>query len=193
MSVRQAAREFGLSRKTVRRMLQFSLPPGLRSGRSRWRARGWGRGWASSTRSWWTTRPSTEAAPRPSASGTGSRPETHAFGGGYTIVKDYVRQARQFTRKYSCPWRIRPETHKLDGLSVEAPGTGVRRWAAVASQSVCDTTRGGPRSIAETGDLNSSAAFWLLSYRASVLLADGVALYFKIGSGFLPGSTASAP
>ena len=28
MSVRQAAREFGLSRKTIRKMLLFSLPPG---------------------------------------------------------------------------------------------------------------------------------------------------------------------
>ena len=30
MSIRQAAREFGLARKTIRRMLQFSLPPGYR-------------------------------------------------------------------------------------------------------------------------------------------------------------------
>ncbi len=28
MSIRQAAREFGLSRKTIRKMMQFSLPPG---------------------------------------------------------------------------------------------------------------------------------------------------------------------
>ena len=28
MSIRQAAREFGLSRKTIRKMLQHSLPPG---------------------------------------------------------------------------------------------------------------------------------------------------------------------
>ena len=28
MSIRQAAREFGLSRKSIRKMLQFSLPPG---------------------------------------------------------------------------------------------------------------------------------------------------------------------
>lgn len=28
MSIRQAAREFNLSRKTIRKMLQFSLPPG---------------------------------------------------------------------------------------------------------------------------------------------------------------------
>ena len=28
MSIRQAAREFGLARKTVRKMIQFSLPPG---------------------------------------------------------------------------------------------------------------------------------------------------------------------
>lgn len=27
LSIRQAAREFGLSRKTIRKMLQFSLPP----------------------------------------------------------------------------------------------------------------------------------------------------------------------
>ena len=28
MSIRRAAREFGLSRKTIRKMLLFSLPPG---------------------------------------------------------------------------------------------------------------------------------------------------------------------
>ena len=28
MSIRQAARDFGLARKTIRKMLQFSLPPG---------------------------------------------------------------------------------------------------------------------------------------------------------------------
>jgi hypothetical protein len=28
MSIRQAAREFGLSRKTIRKMPEFSLPPG---------------------------------------------------------------------------------------------------------------------------------------------------------------------
>lgn len=28
MSIRQAAREFGLSRKTIRKMMMFSLPPG---------------------------------------------------------------------------------------------------------------------------------------------------------------------
>ena len=28
MSIRRAAREFGLSRQTIRKMLQFSLPPG---------------------------------------------------------------------------------------------------------------------------------------------------------------------
>jgi transposase len=30
MSVRQAAREFGLSRKTIRKMLEFSVPPGYK-------------------------------------------------------------------------------------------------------------------------------------------------------------------
>jgi hypothetical protein len=30
MSIRQAAQEFGLARKKIRRMLEFSLPPGYR-------------------------------------------------------------------------------------------------------------------------------------------------------------------
>ncbi len=30
MSIRQAAREFGLSRKTIRKMLAYSVPPGVR-------------------------------------------------------------------------------------------------------------------------------------------------------------------
>ena len=44
MSERQAAREFGLARKTVRKMLAYSVPPGY--GRKKpARSRNWGRGW----------------------------------------------------------------------------------------------------------------------------------------------------
>ncbi len=32
MSIRQAAREFGLSRKTIRKMLAYSVPPGYGNG-----------------------------------------------------------------------------------------------------------------------------------------------------------------
>jgi transposase len=36
ISIRQAAREFGLARKTIRKMLAYSVPPGYdMSGRSR--------------------------------------------------------------------------------------------------------------------------------------------------------------
>ena len=67
MSIRQAAREFGLSRKTIRKMLQFSLPPGYAR-----KIRNWGPGWASSTRFWRTIsrNPRSSATP-PSGSGTG--------------------------------------------------------------------------------------------------------------------------
>jgi transposase len=44
MSIRESAREFGLSRKTIRKMLAYSVPPGY-GGRSRCNGRSWGRGW----------------------------------------------------------------------------------------------------------------------------------------------------
>jgi transposase len=93
MSVRQAAREFGRSRKTLRKMLMCAAPPGYQR---------------------------TQAVKRPKLGpwlgvidqileDDESRPkkqrhttrriydrlkEEHSFTGGYTIVKDYVRQAR---------------------------------------------------------------------------------------------------
>ena len=36
MSVREAARVFGLHRDTVRKMLEYSVPPGYRRQRLRW-------------------------------------------------------------------------------------------------------------------------------------------------------------
>jgi hypothetical protein len=71
MSIRQAAREFGLSRKTIRKMLQFSLPPGYARKKPVQRPN-WGPGWASSIRSWRTiSRNPGSSATRPNGSGTG--------------------------------------------------------------------------------------------------------------------------
>ena len=49
MSIRQAAREFGLARKTIRKMLTYSVPPGYER-KKPGNDRSWGRGWESSTR-----------------------------------------------------------------------------------------------------------------------------------------------
>jgi hypothetical protein len=54
MSIRQAAREFGVARKTIRKMLQFSLPPGYERKKPVERPK-LGPWLGSSTRSWWTT------------------------------------------------------------------------------------------------------------------------------------------
>jgi hypothetical protein len=51
MSIRNASREFGLSRKTIRKMMGFSIPPVMSAG-SRSPGRSWVRGWGSLTRSW---------------------------------------------------------------------------------------------------------------------------------------------
>ena len=92
MSIREAARQFGLSRKTSRKMMQFSLPPSY--GRKKPVARpklGPWLGIIDQILADDQSRPRSSAT-RPNASSTGSRPST-GFGG-HTIVKDSVRQAR---------------------------------------------------------------------------------------------------
>jgi transposase len=101
MSIREAARVFGVHRKTVRKVLRFSIPPGYqRSGAPR--------------------RPkldgftgvidqilATDAGSPPKQRHTSKRiyerlRDEHGFAGGYTIVKDYVRSQR-LTQVHSAP------------------------------------------------------------------------------------------
>ena len=102
MSVREAARTFGLHRDTVRKMLAYSVPPGYR-------------------RQSQPRRPKLEsytgvidrilgddlAVPRKQRH-TAKRiferlRDEYGFGGGYTIVKDYVREHRLQTREMFVP------------------------------------------------------------------------------------------
>lgn len=92
MSVRQAAREFGLSRKTIRKMLEFSVPPGYQ--RKKPVARPKLGPWLGIIDQ---ILEDDEAKPKKQLH-TARRiydrlKEEHAFTGGYTIVKDYVRHA----------------------------------------------------------------------------------------------------
>ena len=93
LSQREAARRFGIHRNTVRKMLTFSVPPGYRRRKP-------------------PARPKLDAftaiidaileadrtAPpkqRHTARRIHERPRAgHSFAGGYTIVKDYVRERR---------------------------------------------------------------------------------------------------
>src|SRR5438477_9930339 len=93
MSIRQAAREFGLSRKSIRKMLQFSLPPGYE--RKTPVARPKLGPWLGIIDQILVDDQSQPKKQRHTAKRIFDRLKAeHAFGGGYTIVKDYVRQAR---------------------------------------------------------------------------------------------------
>ncbi len=93
MSIRQAAREFGLARKTIRKMLQFSLPPGYERKKPVRRPKlGPWLGIIDQILLDDQTQPKKQ---RHTAKRIWDRLKAeHGFGGGYTVVKDYVRQAR---------------------------------------------------------------------------------------------------
>lgn len=93
MSVRQAAREFGLSRKTIRKMLAYSIPPGYQ--RKKPVSRPKLGPWLGVVDQILESDESQPRKQRHTARRIFDRlKEEHAFTGGYTIVKDYVRDAR---------------------------------------------------------------------------------------------------
>jgi transposase len=93
MSIRQAAIEFGLSRKTIRKMLQFSLPPGYQ--RKKPAARPKLGPWLGIIDQILLDDDSQPKKQRHTAKRIWDRLKAeHAFSGGYTVVKDYVREAR---------------------------------------------------------------------------------------------------
>jgi len=93
MSIRQAAREFGLARKTIRKMLQFSLPPGYERKKPVQRPKLGP--WLGIIDQILVDDQSQPKKQRHTAKRIWDRLKAeHGFGGGYTVVKDYVRQAR---------------------------------------------------------------------------------------------------
>ena len=93
MSVRQAAREFGLSRQTIRKMLAYSLPPGYQ--RKKPVLRPMLGPWLGIIDQILDDDQSQPRKQRHTAKRIWERLKAeHGFRGGYTVVKDYVRQAR---------------------------------------------------------------------------------------------------
>jgi transposase len=86
MSQRTAARDFGISRKSVRKMVAFSVPPGYRRQQPVKRPK------PDAILEDDKTRP---AKQRHAANRVWERlKDEHQFPGGYTIVKDYLRSAK---------------------------------------------------------------------------------------------------
>lgn len=92
-SQRETAREFGLARKTVRKMLEFSVPPGYRRNKPVRRPKLGP--WLGVIDQILEEDESQPKKQRHTAKRIWDRLKTeHSFSGGYTIVKDYVREAR---------------------------------------------------------------------------------------------------
>lgn len=93
MSQREAARQFGLARKTVRKMLAFSIPPGY--GRKKPVVKPKLGPWLGIIDQILEDDKTQPKKQRHTAKRIWDRLKTeHAFTGGYTVVKDYVRDAR---------------------------------------------------------------------------------------------------
>jgi transposase len=102
MSIREAARVFGVHRKTVRKMLQFSLPPGYRREQEPKRPKlGGFTGIIDQILKMDIDSPRKQ---RHTAKRIYERlRDEHGFAGGYTIVKDYVRGERLSQREVFIP------------------------------------------------------------------------------------------
>ena len=113
MSIREAARQFGLSRKTIRKMLQFSLPPGYQ--RKKPVARPKLGPWLGIIDQMLADDQSQPKKQRHTAKRIFDRLKAeHAFGGGYTIVKDYVRHARLTHKEVFVPLAHPPGDAQAD-------------------------------------------------------------------------------
>ena len=128
MSVRQAAREFGLSRKTIRKMLQYSAPPGYqRKAPVRRPKLG---PWLGIIDQILEDDESQLKKQRHTARRIYDRlKEEHAFTGGYTIVKDYVRDARLRHKEVFVPLAHPPGDAQADFGEALAVVDGVKQKA----------------------------------------------------------------
>lgn len=113
MSIRQAAREFALSRKTIRKMLEFSLPPGYARKKPVQRPKLGP--WVGIIDQILTEDHGQPKKQRHTAKRIWDRLKAeHSFPGGYTIVKDYVRQARLRHKEVFVPLAHAPGDAQAD-------------------------------------------------------------------------------
>ena len=113
MSERAAARHFGISRESVKKMLSFSVPPGYR--RSAPVRRPKLDGFTEIIDQWLRDDLVQRAKQRHTAKRVFERlRDEHAFTGGYTIVKDYIREHRRRGREMFVPLHHPPGHAQAD-------------------------------------------------------------------------------
>ncbi len=128
MSVREAARVFGLHRDTVRKMLEYSVPPGYRRQRPARRPKlDPYKGVMDQILEQDLSSPKKQ---RHTAKRIYERlRDEHGFPGKYTIVKDYVRERRRHTREMFLPLSHPPGHAQCDYGEARVIIGGVERKA----------------------------------------------------------------
>ena len=128
MSERQAAREFGLSRKTIRKMMAFAAPPGYQ--RKKPVARPKLGPWLGVVDQILEDDDARPKKQRHTARRIYDRLKAeHGFTGGYTIVKDYVREARLRHKEVFVPLAHPPGDAQADFGEALVVIAGVERKA----------------------------------------------------------------
>jgi transposase len=128
MSEREAAREFGLARETVRKMLRYSVPPGYRRQQPARRPKL--DQWVGVIDRIVEEDKSQPRKQRHTAKRIFERlTDEHGFRGGYTIVKDYVRLRRLSQREMFVPLEHPPGDAQADFGQAQVVIAGVERIA----------------------------------------------------------------
>ena len=113
MSAREAARHFGISRESVKKMLRFSVPPGYRRTAAIKRPKL--DGFIEVIDQWLRDDAGQHRKQRHTAKRVFDRlRDEHGFTGGYTIVKDYVREHQRRHREMFVPLHHAPGHAQAD-------------------------------------------------------------------------------
>jgi len=128
MSEREAARQFGLARETVRKMLRYSIPPGYR--RQQVVRRPKLDAWVGTIDQILEEDKAEGRKQRHTAKRIFERlRDEHGYTGGYTIVKDYVRLKKLSQREMFVPLEHPPGDAQADFGEAMAVIGGVKRKA----------------------------------------------------------------
>ena len=128
MSEREAARQFGLARETVRKMLRYSVPPGYRRQQPARRPKL--DAWVGVIDRILEDDQARGKKQRHTAKRIFERLRAeHAYGGGYTIVKDYVRFRKLSQREMFVPLEHPPGDAQADFGEAQVVIGGVERKA----------------------------------------------------------------
>ena len=128
MSEREAARQFGLARETVRKMLRFSVPPGYRRQQPARRPKL--DAWIAIIDQILEHDKTESKKQRHTAKRIFERVrDEHAYTGGYTIVKDYVRLRKLSQREMFVPLEHPPGNAQADFGEAMVVIGGVKRKA----------------------------------------------------------------